>query len=416
MHMKLNSVLAAILLAPSFCFCATPTVVPEPPAVPDKPWRPFPQLQEVLWFEDFESDKKLLEKGTLKSGEPNPPNNQSVESVKADGTNAFIVIKLNSTMLKAPAGLDPEKIFLQFQFWSDEPGDMNVKLFHGKGDYSENVRIPKEKVWVPINVKLGDLHVYKKTARPEAADIWTKLEIKVNGKGSRATFYVDDIVMTYVAKPVDVMPRIQVIRKAITEMTRTPAKDGFTFVGHDALKAELKAANAKRKPRSVLVFSPTQTESDEFIKDVEQAATKAKLAGFTFVGATSPDASDTGGLEDERALLSYNLRKTEAETALLVFGPADAHESKARTSHVLRALLARSIATGTLPLVCLSPAPAELSKENKARVDAFNSSLIDVCRILALPYIDPSALKSSTLAAVAAEALKHIDIHLFGRK
>lgn len=408
---------------------------PEPP--PPPPWRPIPELPALLWYEDFEMDKKLFEKGKLKAElkEPTATSGAQVaEMVKADKENANIVLKLSLTKLAMPGGLNPKEIHIQFNLWSNDKGKVKVKFNHKDGDYSEDTAISKEKAWIPISMKLGTFR--NKNNYAEAADVCTKMEIKVDpAEGRVPVVYVDDIFITYGVRPVDLAPRVLAMRKVVTDLTRTAAKEGFDFSPHtqEALKNAAKSGSARRKPKTVLVLGSTPGESDALAKALDRAAPKAKLAGFKFVPASAPNGSVLGGLEDARALLAYACHKSEAEMVVVAMGHADA-SSKGRVGDGLKALLARVTAAGCLPILCQIPVKADLDKKEKSKVEGFNNTAANVCKDAGVPYVDSTvAIKAlpagaafeksdlnaaglDALAATAAEAVRHVETNVLGRK
>jgi len=409
-----------------------------PPGPPEKPWRPFPEVQEVLFYEDFENPESLGEKGKLVADAPGlPPGGHCYELGEADwGKNEKAVwapIAINKTKLKVPGGTNPNQIWVQAMFWTDDSGDATFKFKHGSGEYEDTQRAIKEKTWVPVIMRFSDLH--NKNGRPEAEQVANALEVifRPRDKKKVPKVYVDDIIITTGGvKPADVLARAMMARKSVLDLTRSVARDGFNYSPHnqEVLKAALKAAGLRKKPKTAVVLGGKSGDADDLIKGMTAAAAKLKATGFTFTPASSPDGA-VGGVDDMRTMLPYNLAKENAEYAILALSYADSLKP-GRPSESVRVVLERTLANGSIPVVILAPAAPSLKKEEKTKVDTFNNGVINLSLQMGITIIDPNLANKSAatayennelnaagldaVASVAAASIKHIDANLFGKK
>jgi hypothetical protein len=428
--------LAAILLAMAFALRAGEDA--PPPGPPEKPWRPFPEVQEVLFYEDFENPENIAEKGKVVADAPGvAPGGHTYELGEADwGKNekaVWAAIGINKTKLKVPGGTNPNLVWVQAMFWTDESGDAMFKFKHGSGEYEDTQRAIKEKTWVPVVMRFSDLH--NKNGRPEAEQVCNAFEVifKPRDKKKLPKVYIDDIIITTNGvRPAEVLPRAMVARKSVLDLTRSVARDGFNYGPHsqEILKAALKAAGPRKKPKSAIVMGVKPADADDLIKGINAATAKIKATGFTLAAAAAPEGT-VSGIDDMRTLLPYNLAKENVEYAVLAFGAADAMKS-GRPSESVRIILDRTIAAGAIPIIVLAPSAPALKKEDKTKVDAFNNAVINVALQMGVTMIDPNlATKSAATAyennelsaagleavsGLAAASLKHIDANLFAKK
>ncbi|HYG76433.1 MAG TPA: hypothetical protein VEK08_15615 [Planctomycetota bacterium] len=408
----------------------------EPEALKVEPPRPFPELRDVLWFEDFENPGTLFEKGKIVTENSQMPGGHTYELGEADwGRNEKFVwanVPLTRSGAKIPGGMNPNQVMVQFMIWSDDTGEITIKCKHKDGDYEEKARPNKEKMWVPITIKFADMR--NKNSMPKAEHVTDWLEILFRPRDKKyPKVYIDDFIITGNAvRPMDVMPRVMLARKAVVELTRTVAKDSFSYSPHtqDLLKSALKSAGVRRKPKHVLVIGSTPGDSDDLVKALSTAAPKIKATGYTFNAATAPDGT-AGGLEDMRMLLPYNVQKENPESMLMVLSYADALRP-GRPSESVRVVLERALGAGCVPIVVLAPAAPSLGKDEKTKVDAFNTGIVNVCIQLGVMYIDPNAANKSApeaydknelsalgrdgMATVAAQAVRHLELNLFNKK
>jgi len=405
----------------------------EPPA---KPWRPFPELNDVLWFEDFENPSTLFEKGKVATENSLTPGGHTYELGEADwGRNEKVVwtaAQINRSGLKVPGGLNPNHIMVQFNIWADDSGEITIKFKHSAGDYEEKARPNKEKMWVPVTIKFADLRNKAGLPKPEQVAEWLEIIFKPRDK-KLPKVYIDDVIFTSNSvRPMDVMPRILSARKNVIELTRTVAKDSFNYSPHnqDMLKAALKTAGVRRKPKHVLVIGSTPSESDELVKALAVAAPKIKATGFAFNPVSTPDGT-AGGLDDMRLLLPYNMQKENAESVLLEMGYEDVMRP-GRPAESVRVVIERALAAGCIPVVVLAPLSPSLGQGEKTKVESFNTGISNVCIQTGAVYIDPNAANKSApaaydknelsaagrdgVAAVAAQVVRHLELNLFTRK
>src|SRR4029078_850888 len=133
--------------------------------------------------------------------------------------------------------------------------------------------------------------------------------------------YLDDfMIVGNNIRPPDLMPRVQMVRKMVLDVTKTPAKDGFSYSVQlqENLKAALKTANKRHRGKTVLVMGVHPADNDQLVKTLGVAATKIKASGYKFEPFVTPEGEPSAGLDDMRTLLAYNLQKSDAEAVLLV--------------------------------------------------------------------------------------------------
>jgi len=398
-------------------------------------WRPFPDLPQVFFYDDFEGgSESVFEKGRIVKN-ATTGNSSAYELGATDWSVGDRIVwgvgHLSRLPLKMPGGADPNLISINFMLWSDDPGVLIVKLFHPRGDYEVAQRIQKANLWTPVSVPIMELRNGK--FRPEADHACTKLEIQVRPRDKRLpTVYIDN-VMICMGNAAQYQQRLQTARNQMAAMARNTARDGFSFSQQyqTALKDALKMAGKRRKPRTVLVTGARLNNDVDLITRLTQAAQKQRAGNFTFVAASAPDAVPVAGLQDLRTLLLYNLQKTEAEMVLLVMQPGDYTTADA-VSRGLRVCLERTLTSGAVPVVCLPAVPSDASGDVRQKSDALSSAASAVCAKLAVPWIEPgtvlanapdsfaggqlSAAGVERLSVLAVQTLRHMDQYVFGRK
>jgi len=411
-----------------------PPLKAEPPG---KPWRPYPELPDVLWYEDFETDSKLYGAGKIIEGAPAYSGKCMELGAHEHAKHEKLVWlegKVNSTPLKIPGGLNPNAIFIQFMVWLEDSGEVRIKFKHAAGEYEEKVPVSKEKQWTPVICRFSDMRT--KNGRPEAEHIAKSFEILFKPRDVKAYHkaYVDDIVITSTVRPPEILGALMSVRKAVVDLTKLPSKDGYAYSvqSQEVLKAIVKANKAKpRKPKSVLVMGARETDTQDLIKGLSAAAPKIKAMGFQFTPSAAPDESPAYGLEDMRTLLPSALLKENPEVVFLMLSAADALRP-GRPSESVRVILERTLESGAIPVVCLPASAASLDKKEKPKVDGFINSVTSLCLQMSVPYIDAGvAIKSAqspfekielsasgveSVATIAAQVFKHLDAFLFARK
>lgn len=340
----------------------------------EKPFRPIPELPDVLYYEGFETAVVTWKKGkvvTWRKGkvEAAPGQPEGVEAPgMPDGSHSFKldpgdwngaqadnwVYSYGEFPFRFPGGLDPAEISMQFMFWADDPGlELNFKLKSAEGDFEKKTHPPKAKAWTAISLHLNDFT--KDNKRP--SKIWQFKAIEVSFKPKDKTktpaVFIDDFIVTYGSRPADVVGRAAVIFSKVAVMSRSLERDGFTYgpLIQDGLKTAVKALKKPKKPRTVLVVGAQTSDTAELVKSLTAEMAKQKAPGFTFIPATTPDGLPLSGFDDMRTLLSYNAQKNEAEMALLVLGTADMNKP-GRQTESMRVVLERLLEAGCVPILC----------------------------------------------------------------
>ncbi|MCY3020579.1 MAG: hypothetical protein NTW87_16285 [Planctomycetota bacterium] len=478
MSAKLSLLICAALLYGSMPALRAGEPPPPPPPPPEKPWFPFPELPTVLWFEDFENGAGALTLGKLddapanvvgaagaaaggaanpggvpaKAGGPagnaggapaNPAGaagGTGVGSGKAyllsevsftntERKGAWAKIELSRTKVKIPGGNKPAAIQFHFLIWAEEAGNLQITL-PGKEKSMTLENVAAAKKWLPISFTLGAFIHIKPTDNP-VSDVELLFIPRMSKTYQKV--YIDDILITNgVAKLATLMPAVQMAQKRIKEIERTVAKDGFGFSpqNQETLKALLTSSH-RRRAKSVLVVGPRPADGAALAKALNAAATKAKLAGYTFTAAEAPDKSAAGGLDDMRALLKCMIEKNSPQFVLLAPSYRDI-KGGGVPADSLRIVIERTMAAGCVPLVVLPPVVAAVSQGDKPRIEGFANAVNNTFGARGIPLMDPSvALKAAAapltdgelneaglegVATVAVAALKHLDTYVISRK
>jgi len=412
--------------------------VPAPPEKKEPPKRPFPALQPVIWYEDFEGvGEKIsyMEGAKVAAENPFPPmkDNACLELGEQDKNNKtrWVVVKPLQVSAKFADGTAPNQIGFYMNVWLEESGTIKLKCFHKGGDYEDNFTVSKEKVWTPVFFKLADLR--NKANRAEAAHLIEKMEIFYvpREKKEFKKAYLDDLLITTGVPKGDVLlPAVQKARQQITGMIKTTAKDGYNFsqTNQETLKAALKSTGpAKRRNKSVLAFGSRPEDAAELVKGLTAAAPKLKLTGYTFSGGEIPEMGPAGGIDDTRVFLPANLARTDAEFVLILLSAADA-KLPGRPADSVRLAIDRSFEQGAIPIVALPPVVPGLADKDKKDLDGFVNAVSNLCGNKGVSVIDTAiAIKSATnpmdgaelspagldaVASLAAAAMKHIETNV----
>ena len=430
----IHQALFAIASLGTMALCISGEPVPEQPA---KPFRPYHELPDVLMYEGFEIGTPIWKEGKLETTQVQIPGTHSFKLGEADWGKGdkwlWAGMDLGAYPGKIPGGLDPNNIHIQFMIWADEVGELIIK-FKGDGDYEDKPRIARAKTWVPVVLKMSDLIGGGKRPTKDNKFNWVEILFKPRDKNKPyPNVYVDDITFTSVSRPAMVMPQLVAAQMKRGAVERNLEKHGFryTMTQQDQLKASFKALNRFHKAKTVLIAGARPTDNESLSKGLTAAGTKSKLFGFNYVAAASPENNPVAGLGDMRVFLPSCLDKNDAETVLLVLSTADAGKA-GRPSEDVRVVLARLLEEGRLPVVCLAPMLTGISEGEKTKITGFNNTVSNLCIQMNVPIIDASfAIKGITppfdgeglspaslesLANLASQTIKHVDVNLFGRK
>jgi len=434
--MKTLPALALLAFAVSVCSGEPAKEPPAPPVVKEAPRRPFPALQNVILYEDFEVEKVPYIDGAKVATEnpvPQMKDNQCLELGEQDKNNKtrWAVVRPLQLAAKFPDGTAPNMIAFSMNVWIEEFGTIKLKCFHKGGDYEDNFSVSKEKQWVPVNFKLSDLR--NKANRAEAANLIEKMEIFFvpREKKEFKKAYLDDLLITTGIPKADVMlPAVQKARQQLIGMTKTTAKDGYNFnqTNQETLKAALKTTGpAKRRNKSILAFGSRPEDGAELVKGLTAGAAKNKLTGYTVSNGEIPEMGPAGGMEDIRAFLPANLARTDAEFVLILLNAQDA-KIPGRPADNVRLVIDRSLEQGAIPIVALPPVIPGLADKDKKDLDGFINAVSNICGSKGVSIIDTAvAIKSATnpmegadlspagldaVAALAAAAMKHIETNV----
>lgn len=401
---------------------------PEKTVLQPSTWRPFKEMQDVLFFESFEHPTSAAEHGKLSAEEPAPPGGH-VWKLETNGTESYMQLHLTQTQLKIPQGLNPAQIFIQVSIYSDESGTVQIKCVTQKNEfYFREMAVPKVKGWGVVSVKMGDMK--NNSVRPEPEHVLKELEIHVKapkGKKEAPKAWVDDILVTLNSNPVDVKPRAMIAEKRRLDMEKQLERDGFTYTMavNDFLKNAVKGFKARIKSKRVLVMGPTAQLTTAWKDQLKLAGPKVKESSFVFDPADDPAEGEhsIGGLDDIRTLLYYNLEKEPQKVPEFAVLAVSAEEAlgPGRPSEILRVAILRALESGTVPIICV---PGPTKAEEKEKIDNFAKTVEGMCAQLGVPMINggfgmrnakgefdatkagPQVLEKTALLAM--NAIKHV--------
>ncbi|MCY3020527.1 MAG: hypothetical protein NTW87_16015 [Planctomycetota bacterium] len=393
----------------------------------EKPYRQFPEMPEVLFYEGFEGAAPTWKPGKVDADTVPIPGTHSWKLGEAEwGKNDKWMTALVELPLNIPGGVDPSQVHVFFQIWCDETGELVVKFKNG--DFEEKKTIAKYKMWCPISLALTEAMKDRKHPAKDSAIRQIEIDVKPRDKNKPCTVYVDDILVTVGVRPADILPRVLAMGAKAAAATRTVEKDSFSCSPQsiDILQGILKGLKGKKKPRTVVVAGARGNDTQDLIKGLVANGAKVKAAGFNFIPCAGPDNSSAVGLDGMRAFLPYCLQKNDAEMVLLMLASEDANKP-GRTGEGVRAVLERALEAGCVPIVCLPP------NNDKGKPEAFHNTVANLCIQMGLPWVDSAAcIKAAkdaldggkelnavgveALSAVAIQAVKHMDANFFGRK
>jgi lysophospholipase L1-like esterase len=439
MHPRVSATLLLLAFVLPTAFRAAAAEPAPPPEAPKPPFRPYPQLPPVLWYDDF--SEKWSYYTEAKPTDVNPDlrqkGNPCLEMGPAWDKNnkvQWIVVKPQTMNVKFPNGDKPQAVAVFFNVWIEETGEIKLKCVHKGGDYEDKIAVSKEKEWYPLTFKLGDMRNKASHAEPE--HIIERMEIIYTPREKKEykKVYIDDLLITTgLPKPQMVLPIVQKFRHEIVEMTKSYDADGYTFNAHsrERMKDIVKAGGRRKRNKTVTVFGPRPGDAAELAKGLASAAGKLKLNVYTFANGDIPDLGPTTGLEDARAFVASNVARSESDVVLLLLSASDA-KLPGRPSEHVRLFVERAIEHGAIPIVCLPPEIPGLADKEKKDLDGFNNAVTNLCDNVGAPILNTTmALKSvpaafdgtnlnaaglEAVANLAATAIKHIDTQVLSAK
>jgi hypothetical protein len=419
------------------CGAAAPADDPPPKKDPPKPWRPYKDIPDALYFESFENETP----GAWTSGSIND------KVVQAPGTHSLKLVSVNDKdqndeavanlailgTFKLMGGLKSSDVKVQYMIWADNPGKATTSFMDDKNNwYSHVMNINKGQTWTPVTLDLAECNSGHAALRENV--VVTQLKTVFTPQHAKtSTAYIDEFIITNTSKPPDVLPLVLAVEAKRNDLLRTAPRDGFSFnyLSQETLQSFTKSARRK-KSRTVLVMCSRPETADAFKSALAAAETKLRGPDFHFVFAESPDGTPAAGLDDMHTLLPYNLQKSEAEIALLLVGSSDVADGSPPGSETIRVVQERALESGCVPMVCTSPGNITAVAKDRTNLDRLYSAVITASKQTGSPYIDIgyaykdnaaaldkgelSAIGVQNLAEVAVKALKHVDAFVFGRK
>lgn len=374
--------------------------VPAGPTGP--PWRPIPELPNLLWFTEFDETpdvvKKLYEKGTIKKGKPNVENDSMMSPGSAWGNNKEVefFIKINTTPARFPDKMNPNQIFIQFSIWTNEVGKVEVWVRSGV-EVLDNLTVPKTETWCPLKIALGTLANKADRIKPDSLVSEIHLKFKPNRAGDKLPEVYFDKILVTLGPPERMAMMLQAWQAKMGKISKSLATDGFCYDDktHTTLQ-KLTLQAGRRGP--ALVFLPTAGGNGDLAAQWNAAAATEKLRGVKFEVAQDPRKMPLVGLDEFRAFLPY-LLKTDAQAAMFVVTKEDGNRL-GKDVDSLRVLLDRVLSARCIPLLCL-PAADDTDKN----LAEFLKSAAKLCDDLGVPYADQGFAFKSVPAAYAGGKL-----------
>jgi hypothetical protein len=406
----------------------------DPPKPKPKPWRPYEEIPEVLYFESFEFGNGIWSKGSVDDKVSQTPGGHSYKlgpyedkTVWADGHMGSL------SQWHLMGGLKPTEVKIQFMLWAELPGKLHLILGDDQSNASYVLNISKVQTWHPITLDAGEFYKGKDHATEKDSFPIFRVTYAPQG-GKPCPVYIDDVIFALNAKPADLFPRIMAIEGKRAEVYRLASRDGFAFdaKGQEQIQGAIKASKAHRKTKTVLIMGSRPGEAEELKTALTAAAAKTGGAsGFRFVAATAPEGMQAGGFEDIRTLLLYNLQKSDAETALLVLGTGDGAGNDLPGSDGMKAILDRALDFGCVPIFCV-PLPTMAPDKERTNLSRLNDAAAGASKQLGAPWVDlgfvirgnagnadrdkitPAGMQA--MAGLMMQAVKHVDSYVFNRK
>lgn len=437
MMMRRLLTLLAFIALPVFAATSPADDPPLKKEPPPKPWRPYKEIPEVLYFESFEGEGPgIWSIGTIQDKVVQTPGSHSLklaayEEKEQTTRGEASLAALGSFHLMG--GLRPSDIKFQFMIWAEAPGKVVTSMGDdAKGWYSETTSVGKGQTWTTISMDLAELYNGHQILRETGVLNQIRIVFKPNTPKQTAAF-IDELVLVNVLRPPEVMPHLLSVENKRSEVFRMAPRDGFAFnyYGQELLQNAVKAPHGRRKAKTVLVLASRPEDTEPLKAALAAAQTKAK-SDFHFVFAEAPDGSPVAGLDDMHTLLQYNLQKSEAEMALLVLGRADVADGTTPGSETIRVIQERALESGVVPIVCAVPPGMTSVAKDRTNLDRLYSAAITASRMTGAPWVDIaftykdnaaaldkgelSAVGLASLADLSIKTLRHMDQFVFGRK
>ncbi len=370
-------------------------------AAPEKPaalqpstWRPYKEMQDVLYFESFEHGTTVAEKGKLVSEEPVAPGGHAWKLETGAG-ESLMLLHLSQIMdLKVPHGMPTAQLFVQINIYAEEPGVIQFKAVTQKNEqYAKDIVIPKIKTWNVVSVKVSELKNGNKAAA-EAENVWKELEIHVKPPPKKKEVpkaWVDDVLITTTSNATEAHGRAVAADKKRLDIEKQFERDGFSYsmAVNENLKTLAKGFKSRIKQKRAIVMGPTPEMTAALKDQIKIAAPKLKESTFTFdpFDDAGEGEKPVGGLGDMRTLLFYNLQRDPLKVPeFVVLAPsADEALGPGRPPEVLRTAILRSLECGTIPIVCV-PSPSK--PEDKEKIDGFAKTVDAICHQLGVPLVN----------------------------
>jgi hypothetical protein len=416
-------------LAASLCAAA------DAPLPPKQFVPPIPEMPFVLYFDDFDSPSAVscMTVGTVENA-PDPAAGKALQCVevtfksdKSSKKGSAAVFEFNRIGLRMPDGKPPISFSLRFSVWAEEPGELQL-TFEGKAKYSAVFPLKTVGKWTPIALKFSEL----KSLSAHQEEVFGKLQIGYLPTEDKVKkVFIDDMLLTYGGPSAgDVLKAIQELHKTAKDSERTREKDGFTFsLKTPEVAPASTGSRGAKKSKTVQIFASHPGDGPAYVKALNAAFAAAKLSGYTFVPADTPDGSPFGGIADMRTLAKDNLDRSQARYALLLLSYADA---RSQNVEPLRIVLDRILRWGSVPVVVVPPPLAHIAEPDKTTFQNYADAVAGLCAPRGVTVVEAAAALKDTsapltdgelnadgikaVAGLTSVALRHIETYLPKRK
>jgi hypothetical protein len=362
-------------------------------------------MQALLWYTEFDEiaddAARLFQNGTIVTQDPSRPDDAAGKTTPRppwqkdrymvlgkmprtrDGDRKVSCsIHFSTTRLRVPDGtFDPNRVYLQFNIWTSEPGDVTVLVKAGT-KVSGNLSVPRPNQWCPLKIAFGSLAGKGDRMRPDALVQELRITFAPSKTGKKVPdVCIDKVFICDQVPPATVALMLMAWRARMSKVIKNPESDGLCYTDKMYV-AMRKLIQQSRHRGPVLVFMPPCiTDRDESLV-FSDAVREAKLRGTRVEVARDPRGLNLSKLEDVRAFLPYLLARTDARAVLLVITREDAVRC-GRELDSLRLMLERLLVSKCMPLLCLPPADAKDSK-----LTAFRKAVVMLCDELCVPYTE----------------------------
>ena len=386
----------------------------------DIPWRPIPELPDILWYTEYDEttdmEKKLFD--TIGYGEKDPKHKglQGGGIIREDQTktppdpktkiawppwqdDTFMMLSrahrakpedksveakvlLHNTKAKIPGKLNPNHITLYFRVWASEPGRLQIVAKAQKDLRKDRIAIPRVKTWSPIKVSLGVLRDKNTRLAPESRIHELRIIFNPTHAGDNLpSVFIDSLMIGHRQAPERLVMFLKHWQAKMQQLSKTIEKDGFYY--DEKMHANMQKLIMGAKGRdTTLVFLPLAEGKNDPSAIWQTAARSARLRDVEFEVAQDPRKLPIFGMDLTRAFLPYLLDKTKPQAGMVVIAKEEALRVGKDVDN-LRRVFARLQEKGAAVYLCLPAA-----EKTNSKLAQFLKAAISLCHELSVPYFD----------------------------